>query len=50
MAPELFKRLVNTVRSTVSQLKEPVDVYAFGTLIHEVLPWTVYANCKGSIH
>jgi len=49
MAPELFMP-ANDNQSTISAPKMRVDVFAFGTLIYEVLRQISYANIKYSIH
>lgn len=50
MAPELFQYLASDNKSTTSALKKPVDVFALGTLIYEVLPRSVYAKSRCSTH
>jgi hypothetical protein len=50
MPPELLVRQANDDESTVTLPKEPADVFALGTLIHEVLSRIVYTNSKDLTH
>ena len=50
MAPELFHYLTSDDISAVPLPKQPVDVFALGTLIYEVMPQVVYTKSKHSIN
>lgn len=44
MAPELLVHQATKDPSTIPPPKKPVDVYALGTLIHEVLSLVIYST------